>query len=177
MSGLQEVMLRTEAEGLSLNQMSERLLGQLQLGIGRYSLIDLPPGFHHDLSRAVVVHTDSGVYIDRHVLEQAPAHARDQMLQIIARQQKPPLSETMPQKPKPFTQYELETGVAEILREIQTPRPGETVEVGFLVTELVLVVNRLVGEVRDLKATIYGLQNPPIKDEPFKLPSVAGEYE
>ena len=55
--------------------------------------------------------------------------------------------------------------------------PGETVEVGFLVTELVLVVNRLVGEVRDLKATIYGLQNPPIKDEPFKLPSVAGEYE
>lgn len=82
----------------------------------------------------------------------------------------------------PFSQEELSTGRASELRKVSTPSPGETVEVGYMITDAILVINRLVEELHDVKARLEIAEagGGKIKfeaTEPFALPSVSGEYD
>lgn len=79
----------------------------------------------------------------------------------------------------PFTPEELAAGESNYLRAVQTPKPGETVEVGYIITDLVLCLNRAVREIENLQEQIRTMgQEVRFKEsEPFQLPSVAGDYE
>lgn len=79
----------------------------------------------------------------------------------------------------PFTNDEILLGRASELRQVQTPKPGETVEVGYILTDAVLCVNKLVEEVLALRALVEA-QGGPIKfekSEEFSLPSLGKSYE
>lgn len=82
----------------------------------------------------------------------------------------------------PFTEEELKTGRANELRAIRAPAPGATVEVGFILTDIVLVVNKLVEIVQSLQEENEVLKtrlkfHKQEPEEPFKLKSIESEYD
>jgi hypothetical protein len=82
---------------------------------------------------------------------------------------------------KPFTDDELDKGIAEELRRVVAPRPGETVEVGYVVTDLVLCLNRAIEEIQELKLRLEVAEarakSPAKAEELLELPRIGSEYD
>lgn len=150
-----------------LQGMQQGALGGL---LNKNALI-MPPGFYLHPSTDRIVRAETGRWVDHLAISQASPAERSRIFAELATPEPEPFT-------PPFTKHELETGRATELREVNTPKPGSTVEVGYLVTELVLVCNRLVLEVQELKAELERVrQAPVIKEEPFQLPKVGEEYD
>lgn len=83
---------------------------------------------------------------------------------------------------RPFSDEELRSGVALELRTVRTPKPGDTVEVGFLLTDTILCLNRVVQELEEVKrrlavAEARGVIKFEDSGDNFSLPKLSGEYD